>query len=123
MTNGATRFAVPLGVALNAVNPATKVSLLPQEAVETLTQTARQRQLFATAGLGVLLIGAILFGGYTLQRAQQYRSQALDTQLSHYAQPMAIAQAQLGRELAITEMLTHHISPLDILHALSADVP
>ncbi len=113
-------FAVPLGVALNAVNPATKVSLLPQEAVETLTQTARQRQLFAAAGLGVLIIGGILFGGYTLQRAQQYRSQALDTQLSHYAQPMAIAKAQLGRELAITEMLTHHISPLDILHALSA---
>ncbi len=113
-------FAVPLGVALNAVNPATKVSLLPQEAVETLTQTARQRQLFAAAGLGVLVIGGILFGGYTLQRAQQYRSQALDTQLSHYAQPMAIAKAQLGRELAITEMLTHHISPLDILHALSA---
>ena len=112
-------FAVPLGVALNAVNPATKVSLLPQEAVETLTQTARQRQLFAAAGLGVLVIGGILFGGYTLQRAQQYRSQALDTQLSHYAQPMAIAKAQLGRELAITEMLTHHISPLDILHALS----
>ncbi len=113
-------FAVPLGVALNAVNPATKVSLLPREAVETLTQTARQRQLFAAAGLGVLIIGGILFGGYTLQRAQQYRSQALDTQLSHYAQPMAIAKAQLGRELAITEMLTHHISPLDILHALSA---
>ncbi len=113
-------FAVPLGVALNAVNPATKVSLLPREAVETLTQTARQRQLFAAAGLGVLVIGGILFGGYTLQRAQQYRSQALDTQLSHYAQPMAIAKAQLGRELAITEMLTHHISPLDILHALSA---
>ena len=113
-------FAVPLGVALNAVNPATKVSLLPQEAVETLTQTARQRQLFAAAGLGVLVIGGILFGGYTLQRAQEYRLQALDTQLSHYAQPMATAQAQLGRELAITEMLTHHISPLDILHALSA---
>lgn len=113
-------LAVPLGVALNAVNSATKVSLLPQEAVETLTHAARQRQLFAAAGLGVLLIGAILFGGYTLQRAQQYRLQALDTQLSHYAQPMAIAKAQLGRELAITEMLTHHISPLDILHALSA---
>ena len=113
-------FAVPLGVALNAVNPATKVSLLPQEAVETLTQAARQRQLFAAAGLGVLLIGAILFGGYTLQRGQQDRQQALDTQLSRHAQSMALAQAQLGRELAITEMLTHHISPLDILHALSA---
>jgi Tfp pilus assembly protein PilN len=32
---------------------------------------------------------------------------------------MASAKAQLGRELAITEMLTHHISPLDILHTLS----
>ena len=113
-------LAVPLGVALNAVNPATKVSLLPQETVETLTHAARQRQLFAAAGLGVLVIGGILFGGYTLQRAQQYRQQALDTQLSHYAQPMASAKAQLGRELAITEMLTHRISPLDILHALSA---
>ena len=113
-------LAVPLGVALNAVNPATKVSLLPQETVETLTHAARQRKLFAAAGLGVLMIGGLLFGGYTLQRAQQYRQQALDTQLSHYAQPVASAKAQLGRELAITEMLTHHISPLDILHVLSA---
>ena len=113
-------LAVPLGVALNALNSETKVSLLPKEAVETLTQATRQRQIFAAAGLGVLIIGGLLFGGYTLQRAQQYRSQALDTQLAHYAQPMALAKAQLGRELAITEMLTHHISPLDILHALSA---
>ena len=112
-------LAVPLGVALNALNPATRVSLLPKEAVETLTQATRQRQLFAAAGLGALMIGGVLFGGYTLQRAQQYRSQALDTQLAHYAQPMALAKAQLGRELAITEMLTHHISPLDILHTLS----
>ena len=113
-------LAVPLGVALNALNPETKVSLLPKEAVETLTQATRQRQIFAAAGLGVLIIGGLLFGGYTLQRAQQYRSQALDTQLSNYAQPVALAKAQLGRELAITEMLTHHISPLDILHTLSA---
>ena len=113
-------LAVPLGVALNALNPATKVSLLPQEAVETLTQATRQRQIFAAAGLGVLMMGGILFGGYTLQRAQQYRANALDTQLAHYAQPLASAKAQIGRELAITEMLTHRISPLDILHALSA---
>ena len=112
-------LAVPLGVALNALNPTTKVSLLPKEAVETLTQATRQRQIFAAAGLGALMIGGLLFGGYTLQRAQQSRSQALDTQLAHYAQPMASAKAQLGRELAITEMLTHHISPLDILHTLS----
>ena len=61
-------LAVPLGVALNALNPETKVSLLPKEAVETLTQATRQRQIFAAAGLGVLIIGGLLFGGYTLQR-------------------------------------------------------
>ena len=113
-------LAVPLGVALNTLNPITKVSLLPKEAVETLTQATRQRQIFAAAGLGVLMIGGLLFGGYALQHSQQQRSEALDTQLAHYAQPMALAKAQLGRELAITEMLTHHISPLDILHTLSA---
>ncbi len=113
-------LAVPLGIALNTLNPITKVSLLPKEAVETLTQATRQRQIFAAAGLGVLMIGGLLFGGYALQHSQQQRSEALDTQLAHYAQPIALAKAQLGRELAITEMLTHHISPLDILHTLSA---
>ncbi len=112
-------LAVPLGVGLNALNSADRVSLLPQEAVETLTQTARQRQLFAAAGLSVLIIGGMLFGGYMLQRSQQYRNEAVEAQLTYYAQPMSAAKAQLGKELALTDMLAHHISPLDILHALS----
>ena len=112
-------LAVPLGVALNALKSTSPVSLLPKEAVETLTQTTRQRQLFAAVGLGVLIIGGILFGGYMLQRSQQYRSEAVEAQLVYYAQPMAAAKAQLAKELALTDMLAHHISPLDILHALS----
>ena len=112
-------LAVPLGAGLNALKSAAEVSLLPKEAAETLTQTARQRQLFAAAGLGVLIIGGILFGGYTLQRAQQYRNEAVEAQLAYYAQPMSAAKAQLGKALALTNMLAHHISPLDILHALS----
>ena len=92
---------------------------MPKEAVETLTQTARQRQLFAAAGLSVLIIGGMLFGGYMLQRSQQYRNEAVEAQLAYYAQPMSAAKAQLGKELALTDMLAHHISPLDILHALS----
>ena len=43
----------------------------------------------------------------------------VEQRLANYAQPMAVAKAQLGRELALTEMLAHNISPLDILHALS----
>ena len=112
-------LAVPLGIGLNALKSTTPVSLLPKEAVETLTQTTRQRQLFAAAGLGVLIIGGILFGGFMLQRSQQYRSEAVEAQLSYYSQPMSAAKVQLGKELALTNMLAHHVSPLDILHALS----
>ena len=112
-------LAVPLGVGLNALKSADRVSLLPQEAVETLTHTARQRQLFAAAGLSVLIIGGMLFGGYMLQRSQQYRNEAVEAQLTYYAQPMSAAKVQLGKELALTDMLVHRISPLDILHALS----
>ena len=112
-------LAVPLGVGLSALNPMPKVSLLPKEAAETLTQTTRQHQIFAAAGLGILVVGGILFGGYALQRSQKHRAEMVEAQLAGYAQPVAAAKAQLGRELALTEMLAHNISPLDILHALS----
>ena len=112
-------LAVPLGVGLSALNPATQVSLLPREAAETLTQTTRQHQIFAATGLGVLIIGGILFGGYTLQRSQKHRAEMVEAQLAGYAQSVAAAKTQLGRELALTEMLAHNISPLDILHVLS----
>ena len=112
-------LAVPLGVGFSALDSTPQPSLLPKEAAETLTQTTRQRQIFATAGLGVLIVGGVLFGGYTLQRSQKHRTEMVDARLASYAQPVAAAQAQLGRELALTEMLAHNISPLDILHALS----
>ena len=112
-------LAVPLGVGLAALNPTNQVSLLPKEAAETLTQTTRQHQIFAATGLGVLIVGGILFGGYTLQRSQKHRAEMVEAQLAGYAQPVAAAKAQLGRELALTEMLAHNISPLDILHALT----
>ncbi|MDE0016949.1 MAG: pilus assembly protein PilM [Candidatus Poribacteria bacterium] len=112
-------LAVPLGVGLTALNPTTQVSLLPKEAAETLTQTTRQHQILAATGLGVLIVGGIFFGGYTLQRSQKHRAEMVEAQLAGYVQPLAAAKAQLGRELALTEMLAHNISPLDILHALS----
>lgn len=112
-------LAVPLGAGLNALKSTTPVSLLPKETVNTLAQTTKQRQLFAVAGLCVLIIGGILFGLYMLHRSQQYRSEAVEAQLAYYAQPMSAAKVQLGKELALTDMLAHQVSPLDILHALS----
>ena len=112
-------LAVPLGVGFSALDSVLQPSLLPKEAEATLTQTTRQRQILATTGLGILIVGAVLFGGYTLQRSQKHRVEMVDARLASYAQPVATAKAQLGRELALTEMLTHNISPLDILHVLS----
>ena len=112
-------LAVPLGVGLSALNPTSQISLLPKEAAETLTQTTRQHQILAATGLGVLIVGGALFGGYTLQRSQKHKAEIVAAQLAGYAPSVAAAKAQLGRELALTEMLAHNISPLDILHALS----
>ena len=112
-------LAVPLGVGFSALDSVLQPSLLPKEAEATLTQTTRQRQILATTGLGILIVGGVFFGGYTLQRSQKHRVEMVDTRLASYAQPVATAKAQLGRELALTEMLTHNISPLDILHVLS----
>lgn len=112
-------LAVPLGAGLNALKATTSVSLLPKETVDTLAQATRQRQFVAVAGVCILIIGGILFGLYMLHRSQQYRSEAVEAQLAYYAQPMSAAKVQLGKELALTDMLAHHVSPLDILHALS----
>ena len=112
-------FAVPLGVGLGLLNPTECVSLLPKEAAETLTQSARQRRLLTTGALGGLLIVGLAFGGITLQRSHQLKVASLDSQIANFSKQVVDAKAQLGRELALTDMLTHHISPLDILHMLS----
>lgn len=112
-------FAVPLGVGLGLLDPTECVSLLPKEAEETLTQSARQRRLLTAGGLGGLLIVGLAFGGITLQRSYQAKAASLDAQIANFSKPVADAKVQLGRELALTDMLTYHISPLDILHMLS----
>ncbi len=113
-------LAVAFGAALAALKESEMPSLLPKETAETLTQNARQRQLFAAAGLGALILIAIFFAGYTLQRAQHYRNERVAAKLASYTLPLADAKARLAKELVLTDMLAHHVSPLDILHSLSA---
>ena len=112
-------LAVALGAGIGALKSEESVSLLPKETAETLTQTARQQQLLAVGGLAILIVGGILFGTYTFQRSRQYRDAEVDSQLAYYAQSVSKAKEQIGRELALTDMLAHQVSPLDVLHVLS----
>ncbi len=112
-------FAVPFGVALSALDKDTRVSLLPEEAEKTLTQTARKRQFLIAGTFGGALATGILFGGLTLQRLQQHRAESMEIRLTDFTHSIGTAQTQLAHELALTDMLTHHPSPLDILYALS----
>ena len=113
-------FAVPFGVALNALNADTRVSLLPKEAEHTLTQSTRKRRFLVASALGGVLAVCILFGGLSLQRLQRHRAESMDIRLTDFTHSMDAAQTQLARELALTDMLVHHASPLDILHEISA---
>jgi len=112
-------FAVPLGVGLGLLNPNACVSLLPKEAAETKAQSVRRHRLFTAGGLGGALIVGLAFGGIILQHSQQSKVAVLDAEIANLSKSMADAKAQLERDLALTNMLTHHISPLDILHLLS----
>lgn len=113
-------FAVPFGVALNTLDADARVSLLPKEAEQTLTQTARKRQVLVASAFGGAMAVGILFGGLTLQRLHQHRAESIDIRITDFTRSMDTVQTQLARELALTDMLVHHASPLDILHALSA---
>lgn len=113
-------FAVPFGVALNALNADTRVSLLPKEAEQTLTQSTRKRRFLIASAFGGALVVGLLFGGLSLQRLHQHRAESMDIRLTDFTHSMDAAQTQLARELALTDMLAHHASPLDILHEISA---
>ena len=113
-------FAVPFGIALNALDADARVSLLPKETEQTLTQTARKRRFLVAGAFGGAMAVGIFFGGLTLQRLHQHRAESMDVRITDFTSTMGAAQTQLARELALTDMLAHHASPLDILHALSA---
>ncbi len=112
-------LAVTLGIALNALNPATRVSLLPKEVEATHTQANRKRQLVLTSAWGGTAIAGLIFVAVTLQQMQQHRAEMLNAHTAQITPLMNQAKTQITRELALTNLLTHRISPLDILKALS----
>ncbi len=112
-------FAVVLGTLLNSFDPVQQVSFLPKEIKETFTQTARKGKFVLTAGFGAAAVVGILFFGFSFKQMQQQRANRLDESTRQFAPLLKEAKIQLARELTLTNMLTHHISPLDILQVLS----
>ena len=114
-------LAVPLGVAFKCTEPdirgllATTGNSRGSDANSTTTS-----DFCGPRDWQFLIIGGVFFGGLhapTDPEAESGDGRAGDSQVTHNLSQLR--RRQLGRELALTEMLVHNISPLDILHALS----
>ena len=117
-THGDT-FAVPLGVGIHLLDAEQPVSLLPQEVGAKRAKFSRKRQQLVAAGVGGLALFVIALGGITWSRTQNAKLDFLDTQIANFEPLQNDANKQLALELVLADKLTHHITPIDILHTLS----
>lgn len=112
-------FAVPLGVGIHLLDVEQPVSLLPQEVGVKRAESTRKRQQLVAAGIGGLALIVLALGGVTWSRSQEAKEALLDSQIANFEKSQTDANKQLALELILADKLTHQISPLDILHALS----
>ncbi len=117
-THGDT-FAVPLGIGIHLLDAEQPVSLLPQEVGAKRAEFSRKRQQLIAAGVGGLALFVIALGGITWSRTQNAKEDFLDTQIANFEPLQNDANKQLALELILADKLTHHITPIDILHTLS----
>lgn len=117
-THGDT-LAVPLGIGIHLLDVEQPVSLLPQEVGAKRAESNRKRQQLVAAGIGGLALIVMALGGITWSRTQKSKVDFLDNQIASYEKPQIDANKQLELKLVLADKLTHQISPMDILHALS----
>ncbi len=112
-------FAVPLGVGIHLLNVEEPVSLLPTEVgVKRVESTRKHQQLIAAGIVGFVLLVLVL-SGITWSRSLKSKENLLNNQVATFGRLQADADKQLALELILADKLTHRISPMDILHALS----
>lgn len=112
-------LAVPLGVGLHVLETETPVSLLPTEVGVKRAESTRKYQQLIAAGITSFVIVVLVLCGITFSRSQKSKEDHLDKRIATYTMLQNDANQQLARELILADKLTHQISPLDVLHALS----
>ena len=112
-------LAVPLGVGIHLLEVEKPVSLLPTEVSVKRVESSRKHQQLIAAGIAGFALLVILLCGITWSRSQQSKADLLDRQIATFQTQQVDANKQLALELVLADKLTHQISPMDILHALS----
>ena len=112
-------LAVPLGVGLHVLETEKPVSLLPTEVGVKRAESTRKHQQFIAAGITGFVILVLVLSGITFSRSKKSKEDFLDKRIATYSLLQNDANKQLARELVLADKLTHQISPMDVLHALS----
>lgn len=112
-------LAVPLGMGIHLLEAERPVSLLPTEVGVKRAESSRKHQQLIAAGIAGFLILVIALCSITFSRSQKSKVDLLDQQIANYSHLQTDANKQLALELILADKLTHQISPLDVLHALS----
>ncbi len=112
-------LAVPLGVGIHLLNVEEPVSLLPTEVGVKRVESTRKHQQLIAAGIAGLVLLVLVLSGITWSRSQKSKVDLLDNQIATFGSLQVEADKQLALELILADKLTHRISPMDILHALS----
>jgi type IV pilus assembly protein PilM len=112
-------LAVALGLGVNAATKQISLDLLPKEEKAKLTQAEQRQRFLLGAAAALVLIAALGLGGFAWNRAHQAKLADLDQQIRVLRNAEASAKKALVKELAISDLLTPHLSPLDILRELS----
>ena len=112
-------LAVPLGVGIHLLEAEEPVSLLPTEVGVKRAESSRKHQQLIATGIAGFVLLVIVLCGITWSRSQKSKVALLDNQVATFGALQSEANTQLARELILADKLTHQISPLDILHALS----
>ncbi|MDE0481653.1 MAG: pilus assembly protein PilM [Candidatus Poribacteria bacterium] len=113
-------LAVPLGVGLHLLEVEEPVSLLPTEVSVKRVESTRKHQQLITAGIAGFVLLVLVLCGVTWSRSQKSKETLLDNQIVTFGNLQVNANKQLALELILADKLTHQISPMDILHALSS---
>ena len=112
-------LAIPLGIGIHVLETEKPVSLLPTEVGAKRAESTRKHQQLIAAGITGLVVFVLVLSGITFSRSQKSKEDSLDQRIATYTMLQNDASKQLARELILVDKLTHQISPIDVLHALS----